>query len=109
MELHQRVGQAAGGGALHAPQAQVASRPLRVHGLARFIGQGQQALAVIEEGLAAIGEGHALAVAEEERGAQLLFQLANPRGDVRLRPLQPLGGAGHTVLEGHRAENLQAG
>ncbi|MDT4850311.1 hypothetical protein D3C80_1343340 [compost metagenome] len=80
-----------------------------MHGLARLVRQGQQPLAVVEEGLATVGEAHALAVAEKELGAQFVLQLANPRGDVRLRALQALRCTGHAVFQGDRAEDLQAG
>ena len=80
-----------------------------MHRLTRLVGESQQLLGVGEGFAAAFGQAHALAVAQEQFDAQVLLELADPRGDVRLRSLQLLSGAGDAGLVGDRAEDFEGG
>lgn len=80
-----------------------------MHRLARLVGESQQLLGIGEEFAAAFGQAHALAVAQEQFDAQVLLELADPRGDVRLRSLQLLSGAGDAGFVGDRAEDFEGG
>lgn len=80
-----------------------------MHRLTRLVGESQQLLGVGEEFAAAFGQAHALAVAQEQFDAQVLLELADPRGDVRLRSLQLLSGAGDAGFVGDCAEDFEGG
>ncbi len=50
-----------------------------------------------------------LALADEQRRPEIVLELADPRRDVGLHAMQPLGGAGDAALAHHRAEDTQFG
>ena len=75
--------------------------------LARLVGQGQQPVGVALQHLPLGRERHALALAQEQRGAHVGLQLAHARGHVRLRALQALGGPRHAAFLGDGAEDGQ--
>ena len=103
----ERTGQPHGRRALHGAQPQQAAGVLLVHGLASFAGKIQQAVGVAEQRAAGGRHVHALALADEELHAQVLFQLADARRDVGLHPMQLLGGAGDAAGADDSAENVQ--
>ena len=51
----------------------------------------------------------ALAIADEQLDAEIGLELAHARGDVRLHPVEPLGGAGDAAGLYHRAEDVEIG
>ncbi|MNL50457.1 hypothetical protein D3C87_1734760 [compost metagenome] len=109
MQLGQWLRQAGGRGAFHRAQAQAAAGLAGVHTLARFFGQRQQAVGVAAQRRARGREHHAFALTQEQRRAQLFFQLLHAGGHVRLHAAQPLGGAGHAALGGNGAEDFEGG
>ena len=107
MQPRQRPGQARCGGAFHGAQAQQARGLAGAHGLARFLGQGQQPVGIAAQDLAR-GRGlHALALAQEERHTQLFLELLHARGHVGLSAPEPLGGARHAAFRCHGVEDFQ--
>ena len=109
MQPCQRLRQARGGGAFHCAQTQAAAGLAGVHRLAGLFSQRQQAVGIAAQRLAGRREHHALAFAQEQGGAQLLFELLHARGHVRLHATQPLSGTGHAALQGNGAEDCECG
>jgi hypothetical protein len=50
-----------------------------------------------------------LALTNEELDAEILFELTNARGDVRLNPVKALGCAGHAASPHHGGEDAKVG
>ena len=109
MHLRQQRRQADGSRAFHRPQVQHPARRFVVHGAARFLGQRQQPVRIIEQHPAPRGQLHALALADEQGHAQILFQLPDPCGDVRRHAVQHGGGARDAAGNGYRLEYAQIG
>ena len=74
--------------------------------LADLIAKIQQALSVLLEQLARIGEPHRPGAPDEERLAQRVFELSDRQTDGRLGAVQLFGGAGETALARHGQKNL---
>ena len=68
------------------------------------LGDRQQLTRVVEEPLAAHGEGDMPAVAHEQRAAELALELADLLGERRLADVEPRGGAAEVQLVGDRDE-----
>ncbi|MCY1222308.1 hypothetical protein D9M72_343980 [compost metagenome] len=109
MVRRQHIGQPAGGGAFHRGDAQAAAGTCRQHGLARFLGQLQDAAGVVEQGLSRRRQHHAPAIAHEQLDTERLLQLADAGGDVGLHPVQPLGRAGDAAGFDDGTEDFKCG
>ena len=77
--------------------------------LARFFGQRQQAVGIAAQRLPGRRQHHALALAQEQRGAELLLQLLHACGHVGLHAAQSLGRAGDAAFLRHGPENFEGG
>jgi len=80
-----------------------------LHGAARFLGQRQQALGIAQQDLTGGCEVQSLALADEQRDAQIVLKLADAGGHVGLDTAQPLGGARDAAFVNHRAEDQEIG
>ena len=78
-----------------------------MHGLARFAGEVQQSLRIAEHDLAGGRQMQPLALADEQRDAELLLQLLDSGGHVGLDAVEFLGGAGDPAGLDDGAEHLK--
>ena len=74
-----------------------------------LVGQRQQPVGVTKQHLPGWRKIKPLAFANEQRGVEIVLDLADPRGDVRLHAVQPLRGARHAALTHHGTEDAQIG
>ena len=90
----------------HAAALQVAQVAHRRFGL---LGQPHQALRVVEEHPAGLGELAVLGRPVEEPLAEVVFETADGLADRRLRAVQPGGGAREAALRGDGQKDLKFG
>ena len=76
-------------------------------GVARFLRQVEQAVGIVEQHLAVRRQMQLLAFADEQIDAEVLFELAHPRGHVGLHTIKPFGGARDVAFLHDRAEDAQ--
>jgi hypothetical protein len=93
--------------AVHGAQHEIPGRLPALHGSQRFVAQGRQAVGVVQQHLARRRQLQALALTQEQLDAQLLFELAQARRQVRWHPVQALGGAGDRAFLGHGLKDTQ--
>jgi hypothetical protein len=75
--------------------------------MTRLIGEREQTLRVGQQCLASRRQNEAPAIADEQVGPQLLLELLDARGDVRLHAIELGGGARHAVFPHDSAKNGQ--
>ena len=93
MQPIERLRQPHCGGALHRAKAQRAARTRARHRVARFLGQRQQPIGVVEQYAAFRRELHPPPFADEQGDAEILLELLDARRHVRLHAVQLLRGA----------------
>jgi len=106
MKAGKQLRQAACGGGVHRPHAQITARRRRVQRLSGLLGQAEDSQRVAQKMLAGGGQKHPFIAASKQLNAQLLFQLVNAGGDIGLRPSQQFCRASHAALFRHRFKNL---
>jgi hypothetical protein len=72
-----------------------------------FVAEIDQALGVVQEKSAGVGEADGACAADEERLAEAVFELADGEADGRLRAVKALGGAGEAAFLGNHKKNLE--
>jgi hypothetical protein len=72
-----------------------------------FVAEIDQALGVVQEKSAGIGEADGASAAHEERLAEAVFELANGETDGRLRAVKAFGGAGEAAFLGNHQKYLE--
>jgi hypothetical protein len=77
------------------------------HRRAGLIAQGKQSAGVVEQNLARWRQLQALPLADEQFDTQLLFELFQPRRQVRWHAMQALGSAGDRAFFGDCLKNPQ--
>jgi hypothetical protein len=77
--------------------------------VAGLVGEREQALGIRQQGLAGGGEHQPAAIADEQFRAELLFELLDTRGHVRLHAVQLRGGTRDAVFAHYRAKNRKGG
>ncbi|MNI83970.1 hypothetical protein D3C73_1408290 [compost metagenome] len=107
MVARQQRRQVNGRRAVHGAQDEVAGRLPALYRRHGFVTQRRQAVGVIQQHLASGGQLQALAFTQEKLHAQLLFKLAQARGQVRRHPVQALGGACDGTFLCDRLEDTQ--
>ena len=109
MQPVERLRQADRGRALHCAKAQRPARARIAHRVARFFGQRQQPVGVVEEHAARRRELHPPALADEQGDAEILLELLHPGGDVRLHAVKLQRGARDAAGAHHRLEDAEIG
>ena len=109
MEFDQRLRQPDRRGALDRAEAQEPSRLGIVHRLARLVGEAEQAVGIVEQDRAGRRQVELFAVSEEQLDAEVLLELLDAGGDVRLHPAELLGGARDPAGLHHGTEYLEVG
>ena len=109
MQPVERLRQPDRGGAFHCAQAQRPARVRVAHGVARFFGERQQPVGVVDEHAALGGELHPPALADEERDAEIGLELLHPGGHIGLHAVKLLRGARDAAGAHHCAKDAEIG
>jgi hypothetical protein len=99
--------QAARGGTFHRAKPQPPARTVLRDGVARLVGEGEQAFGVRQQCFARGRQDEPAAIAREKLRAELLFELPDARRHVRLHAIELRRGARHTVFPHDRPEDIQ--
>ena len=95
--------------AFHGAETQAAARLGILQGLARLLRKIEQPVGVVEQQLALGGEVQLLALADEERNAEIGLELAYARGHVGLDAVELFRRPRHTPGLHHGAEDIEIG
>ena len=103
----QRCRQSDRRGAFHRAEAKQAARLRIAHRCSRLVGHREQALGIAEQCLSCWREMQPLALPDEQRDVEIILELADTRGDVRLDAIQVFRRTGDAALAYHGCEDAQ--